>query len=255
MRTPHSTYRLQIRPSFTLQDAADLVPYLADLGVDWVYLSPILTAEEGSDHGYDVTDPTAVDPARGGPEGLKALSDAAHAAGLGVLVDIVPNHMGIATPHANAWWWSVLAEGRGSRYAEAFDIDWDAGNGKLRLPILGDGDDELAELKLAGGELHYYGHRFPVAEGTAGDGDSAQDVHARQHYELVNWRRADNELNYRRFFGSTPSPASGWRNRGSLTSRMLKSSAGLMKASWTGCGSIIRTGWPTPRGTSPGCGN
>jgi (1->4)-alpha-D-glucan 1-alpha-D-glucosylmutase len=201
MRTPHSTYRLQIRPSFTLQDAADLVPYLADLGVDWVYLSPILTAEEGSDHGYDVTDPTAVDPARGGPEGLKALSDAAHAAGLGVLVDIVPNHMGIATPHANAWWWSVLAEGRGSRYAEAFDIDWDAGNGKLRLPILGDGDDELAELKLAGGELHYYGHRFPVAEGTAGDGDSAQDVHARQHYELVNWRRADNELNYRRFFG------------------------------------------------------
>ncbi|WP_341393407.1 malto-oligosyltrehalose synthase [Arthrobacter sp. G119Y2] len=201
MRTPRSTYRLQIRPSFTLFDAADLVPYLADLGVDWVYLSPILTAEEGSDHGYDVVDPSAVDPARGGAEGLKALSDAAHAAGMGVLVDIVPNHMGIATPHSNPWWWSVLAQGRESRYAEAFDIDWDAANGKLRLPVLGDGDNELAELKLAGGELHYYDHRFPVAQGTAGDGDSAQDVHARQHYELVNWRRADNELNYRRFFG------------------------------------------------------
>ncbi|MCC9195832.1 malto-oligosyltrehalose synthase [Arthrobacter sp. zg-Y820] len=201
MRTPLSTYRLQIRPSFTLFDAADLVPYLADLGVDWVYLSPILTAEEGSDHGYDVTDPSAVDPARGGPEGLKALSDAAHAAGLGVLVDIVPNHMGIATPHRNPWWWSVLKEGRGSRYAEAFDIDWDAANGKLRLPVLGDGPNELAELKLADGELHYYDHRFPVAEGTAAEGDSAQDVHARQSYELVNWRRADNELNYRRFFG------------------------------------------------------
>ena len=201
MRTPLSTYRLQIRPSFTLFDAADLVPYLTDLGVDWVYLSPILTAEEGSDHGYDVVDPSAVDPARGGPEGLKALSEAARAAGMGVLVDIVPNHMGIATPQRNAWWWSVLAEGRESRYAGAFDIDWDAGNGKLRLPVLGDGDNELAELKLAGGELHYYDHRFPVAEGTAAEGDSPQDVHARQHYELVNWRRADNELNYRRFFG------------------------------------------------------
>lgn len=201
MRTPLSTYRLQIRPSFTLFDAADLVPYLADLGVDWVYLSPILTAEEGSDHGYDVVDPSSVDPARGGPEGLKALSEAAHAAGMGVLVDIVPNHMGVATPQRNAWWWSVLAEGRESRYAGAFDIDWDAGNGKLRLPVLGDGDNELAELKLAGGELHYYDHRFPVAEGTAAEGDSPQDVHARQHYELVNWRRADNELNYRRFFG------------------------------------------------------
>ncbi|KAD4060369.1 malto-oligosyltrehalose synthase [Arthrobacter yangruifuii] len=201
MRTPLSTYRLQIRPSFTLFDAAELVPYLADLGVDWVYLSPILTAEEGSDHGYDVTDPSSVDPARGGAEGLKALSDAAHAAGLGVLVDIVPNHMGIATPHRNKWWWSVLAEGRGSRYAEAFDIDWDAADGKLRLPVLGDGAHELDQLKLADGELHYYDNRYPIAEGTASEGDSAQDVHARQHYELVNWRRADSELNYRRFFG------------------------------------------------------
>ncbi len=201
MRTPLSTYRLQIRPSFTLFDAAGLVPYLAGLGVDWVYLSPILTAEEGSDHGYDVTDPSAVDPARGGAEGLKALSDAAHAAGMGVLVDIVPNHMGIATPARNKWWWSVLEQGRNSRYAEAFDIDWEAGNGKLLLPVLGDGPDELDQLKLAGGELHYYDHRFPVAPGTAGPGDTARDVHARQAYELANWRRADNELNYRRFFG------------------------------------------------------
>ncbi|MET4058569.1 (1-_4)-alpha-D-glucan 1-alpha-D-glucosylmutase [Arthrobacter sp. UYP6] len=201
MRTPYSTYRLQIRPSFTLFDAADLVPYLADLGVDWIYLSPILTAEEGSDHGYDVVDTSAVDPARGGAEGLQALSEAAHAAGMGVLVDIVPNHMGIATPASNQWWWSVLEKGRASRYAQAFDIDWDAADGKVRLPILGDGDNELAQLKLAGGELHYYGHRLPVAEGTYAHGDSAQEVHARQHYELVNWRRADNELNYRRFFG------------------------------------------------------
>lgn len=201
MRTPLSTYRLQIRPSFTLFDAAELVPYLQDLGVDWVYLSPILTAEPGSDHGYDVVDPTAVDPARGGAEGLKALSDAAHAAGMGVLVDIVPNHMGVATPAQNTWWWSLLKEGRGSRYAEAFDVDWDAAGGKLRLPVLGDGDNELEQLKLVNDELHYYDNRYPVAQGTASEGDSAVDVHARQHYELVNWRRADNELNYRRFFG------------------------------------------------------
>lgn len=77
MRTPVSTYRLQIRPSFTLQDAAKLTGYLHNLGIDWVYVSPILTAEEGSDHGYDVTDPSTVDPSRGGPEGLAALSKAA----------------------------------------------------------------------------------------------------------------------------------------------------------------------------------
>ena len=201
MRTPLSTYRLQISPSFTLFDAAERVPYLRRLGADWVYLSPILTAEQGSDHGYDVTDFSTVDPTRGGPEGLKALSDAAHAAGMGVLVDIVPNHMGVATPAQNRWWWSLLAEGRGSRYAEAFDVDWDAAGGRIRLPVLGDGDTQLDELKLAGGELHYYDHRFPVAAGTAEDGASAREVHDRQHYELVNWRRADSELNYRRFFG------------------------------------------------------
>lgn len=207
MKTPLSTYRLQIRPGFTLYDAAAVVPYLRELGADWVYLSPILTAEEGSDHGYDVTDPTSVDPARGGADGLRALSEAAHAAGMGVLVDIVPNHMGIATPRQNPWWWSLLREGRESRYAEAFDVDWDAGGGRIRLPLLGDGDGEDGELKLVAGpggfELHYYDHHLPVAPGTARDGDDPLAVHDRQHYQLVNWRRADSELNYRRFFGVT----------------------------------------------------
>ncbi|WP_417218386.1 malto-oligosyltrehalose synthase [Arthrobacter sp.] len=206
MRSPRSTYRLQIRPGFTLFDAVDLVPYLRDLGVDWIYLSPILTAETGSDHGYDVVDPGTVDASRGGRAGLEALSRAAHDAGMGVLVDIVPNHMGVATPRLNHWWWSLLAEGRGSRYAEAFDVDWEAGAGRLRLPVLGDGSQELERLELvpdgAGGfELRYYDHAFPVAAGTAAAGEDASTVHGRQHYELVNWRRADNELNYRRFFG------------------------------------------------------
>lgn len=203
MRTPRSTYRLQIHAGFTLYDAAGLVPYLRDLGTDWIYLSPLLTAEEGSAHGYDVTDPSAIDPARGGASGFKALADAAHAAGMGVLVDIVPNHMGVATPRANRWWWSVLREGPASRYAEAFDIDWPAGGGKLKLPMLGEGDDELAHLRIVDGELRYYDHAFPLAEGTFRPGDTPQDVHARQHYELISWRRADDELNYRRFFGIT----------------------------------------------------
>ncbi|KQR82905.1 maltooligosyl trehalose synthase [Arthrobacter sp. Leaf337] len=199
MKTPVSTYRLQIRPSFTLQDAAAQVPYLKSLGVDWIYLSPILTAEKGSDHGYDVTDPSTVDPDRGGPEGLDAVSRAARAAGMGVLVDIVPNHVGVASPYQNPWWWSLLKEGRKSRYAEAFDVDWDFAGGRIRLPVLGS-DDELDKLEVREGELRYYDHRFPLADGSYTEGDDPRDVHARQNYELVGWRRADNELNYRRFF-------------------------------------------------------
>lgn len=199
MRTPVSTYRLQIRPGFTLQDAAATVPYLKSLGVDWIYLSPILTAEQGSDHGYDVTDPSTVDPDRGGPEGLLAASKAARDAGMGVLVDIVPNHVGVATPAQNPWWWSLLKEGRDSRYAQAFDVDWDFGGGRIRIPVLGD-DSGLDELEIRDGELRYYDHRFPLAAGSYAEGDDPRQVHDRQHYELIGWRRADNELNYRRFF-------------------------------------------------------
>lgn len=202
MRVPASTYRLQIRSSFTLFDAAEKVPYLKDLGVDWVYLSPILTAEQGSDHGYDVTDPSAVDPERGGPEGLLALSKAAREHGMGVLVDIVPNHVGVATPVQNPWWWSLLKEGQDSPYAEAFDVDWDLAGGKIRLPMLGS-DEDLDKLEIKDGELRYYDHRFPLASGSYSEGDSPQEVHSRQHYELMDWRRADAELNYRRFFAVT----------------------------------------------------
>jgi (1->4)-alpha-D-glucan 1-alpha-D-glucosylmutase len=199
MKTPVSTYRLQIRSSFTLFDAAEEVPYLKDLGVDWVYVSPVLTAEQGSDHGYDVTDPSAVDPDRGGPEGLLALSTAAREHGMGVLVDIVPNHVGVATPVQNPWWWSLLKEGRQSPYAPAFDVDWDFGGGRIRIPVLGS-DSDVDALEIKDGELRYYDHRFPLAEGSYTEGDDPREVHGRQHYELVGWRRADNELNYRRFF-------------------------------------------------------
>ncbi len=199
MRTPASTYRFQLNADFTLQDAAAQVPYVKSLGVDWIYLSPILTAEEGSTHGYDVTDPTSIDAERGGPEGLRALSEAAKEAGMGVLVDIVPNHMGVATPRQNPWWWSLLQEGRDAPWAKAFDVDWAAGNNRLRIPVLGSADD-VSALEVIDGELRYYDHRFPLAAGSFTPGDSATDVHDRQHYELVDWRRADDELNYRRFF-------------------------------------------------------
>lgn len=197
MDTPASTYRLQITAGFDLFAGAGLVEYLADLGAGWVYLSPLLVSESGSEHGYDVVDHSSVDPARGGPTGLAALSGEAHSRGLGVLVDIVPNHMGIATPAANRWWWDVLEKGKASEYAEAFDIDWEFGNGRVRIPVLGDDPS----LSLIDGQLDYAGLRFPIAAGT-GEG-SADEVHDAQHYELVDWRRADAELNYRRFFAVT----------------------------------------------------
>jgi (1->4)-alpha-D-glucan 1-alpha-D-glucosylmutase len=198
-REPVSTYRVQVRAAFDLHSVAELTDYLADLGADWVYLSPLLEAEPGSDHGYDVISHERVDPARGGDEGLVEAARSAHAKGLGVLVDIVPNHMGVATPAKNAWWWDVLQHGQDSRYATAFDIDWTFGGGKLRIPVLGDGD-ALGELTVEGQELVYYDNRFPIAPGTADDGADARTVHERQHYELIHWRRADFDLNYRRFF-------------------------------------------------------
>ncbi|ANP72879.1 malto-oligosyltrehalose synthase [Cryobacterium arcticum] len=200
MIVPVSTYRLQITSAFDLDAAAAVLDYVTALGADWIYLSPLLTAEAGSDHGYDVTDHGTVDPARGGPEALARLSEQATTAGRGILVDIVPNHMGVNTPQDNAWWWDLLKLGRESRYAEAFDVDWPAGHDRVLLPVLGDGDAELEKLTVVGDELHYYDNRFPLAPGTADDGANATVVHDRQHYELVNWRRADADLNYRRFF-------------------------------------------------------
>ena len=200
---PRSTYRLQVRASFDLDAAAELVPYLRDLGADWVYLSPILAAEPGSDHGYDVVDHSQVDPERGGAEGLDELSTRAHAAGLGVLVDIVPNHVGVATPKASVWWWDLLTHGRASRYADAFDVDWAAGGDKVLLPVLGEpaaADGSIEGLTVDGDELQYYDNVYPIAPGTSSPGDDAATVHSRQHYELVHWKRADTDLNYRRFF-------------------------------------------------------
>jgi (1->4)-alpha-D-glucan 1-alpha-D-glucosylmutase len=194
---PTSTYRLQVNHNFTLDDAAELIGYLSELGVAAVYLSPILQSTSGSDHGYDTTDVSRVDRDRGGEAGLERLLRSARQAGLGVIIDIVPNHLGIANPIENPAWWDVLRLGRDSPYAAWFDIDWS--RGRIVVPVLG----EDAQLNVVDGELRYFEHRFPLAPGSWSEGDHADAVHDRQHYELVNHSRGNRELNYRRFFAIT----------------------------------------------------
>src|ERR1700759_726426 len=157
-----STYRLQLRGessgfAFTFADAEELLDYLDDLGISHLYLSPIMTAVRGSSHGYDVTDPTTVSPELGGPDGLARLAAAARARGMGLVVDIVPNHVGIDKPEQNAWWWDVLRHGRSPEHASFFDIDWDLDpDGRIILPVLGS-DDDVAALTVDGDLLRLGG--------------------------------------------------------------------------------------------------
>jgi (1->4)-alpha-D-glucan 1-alpha-D-glucosylmutase len=194
---PAATYRLQVHAGFRLDDAAEVAGYLADLGVTHAYSSPLLRSAEGSNHGYDTVDHAHIDEARGGQAGFDRFVAALHQHGLGLVLDLVPNHMGVADAAAAPWWWDVLQHGRTSAHAGVFDIDWEFGGGKVRIPVLGSADD-VDKLEVVDGELRYFDNRFPIAPGT-GTG-TPQEVHARQHYELVDWRRADSELNYRRFF-------------------------------------------------------
>src|ERR1700744_708090 len=201
-----STYRLQLRGAasgfgFTFADAENLLDYLDDLGVSHLYLSPILTPVSGSGHGYDVVDPTTVSAELGGPEALARLSAAPRARGLCLIVDIVPNHVGVDQPEQNPWWWDVLRHGRSSAYASFFDIDWELGDGRIVLPLLGS-DDATAHSMVAGARLRLGALALPIAPGT-GDG-SGPDVHDRQHYRLIGWRNG--VTGYRRFF-SIPSLA------------------------------------------------
>ncbi|MBX6363597.1 MAG: malto-oligosyltrehalose synthase [Gemmatimonadetes bacterium] len=171
MNVPTATYRLQLHRDFTLADARRLVPYLDALGISHVYLSPVFRARTGSTHGYDVTDPTAVSAELGGEAAFHALAETARARGMGLLLDIVPNHM--AADPQNPWWRDVLRHGRASPCARFFDIDWEKGGGQVRLPILGrhyaDALD-AGELTLALGddglELAYHDQRLPLDPAT-----------------------------------------------------------------------------------------
>lgn len=194
---PVSTYRLQLSPTQDLAAATGLVDYLSDLGVGALYCSPLLQPAPGSTHGYDVVDPTHVNDELGGEPARLALVTALRDAGMGALLDLVPNHMGVGVPAANPSWWSVLRDGPASPYASWYDLE--AGV-PILVPVLGSPED-LGRLSLSPDrtELHYVEHRFPVAPGTA-DVGTAQEVHERQHYRLVYWRRGNAELTYRRFF-------------------------------------------------------
>lgn len=119
---PAATYRIQFRNGMTFDRVVELVPYFKDLGISHLYASPIFTATSGSTHGYDVTDPNEIDPAIGGREGFDRMAAALKQAGMGLILDIVPNHM--STSLENLWWRDVIEHGSQSRYAHYFDIDW-----------------------------------------------------------------------------------------------------------------------------------
>ena len=212
-RLPTSTYRLQIQPTFGFDDAAAAVDHLAALGVSHVYLSPALQATPGSTHGYDVVDHTRLTAESGGREAFDRLVTTAHAAGLGVVLDVVPNHMAVPTPeHLNAPLWAVLRDGPESPYAAWFDIDWAAAENRVVMPLLGRSLDETlaaGELTLAedGGPgrdevvVRYFEHELPVRAGTE-DRPLAELV-GRQWWRLDDWRVGEVSLNYRRFFNVT----------------------------------------------------
>src|SRR3954471_2374923 len=161
-----ATYRVQMHARFRLTDAIEIVPYLDALGVSHLYASPILAARRGSMHGYDVVDPRRINPELGDEGDVVALVEELHERGMGLLLDIVPNHMGVGSE--NPYWLDVLANGRGSKYAPWFDIAWDMHpHGKLVVPALA---DESAEP-----EEH-------------------------EHHRVVHWRKGAREINYRRFF-------------------------------------------------------
>jgi (1->4)-alpha-D-glucan 1-alpha-D-glucosylmutase len=171
-RVPLSTYRLQLHAGFAFAEAEAALPYLKELGIGDCYASPIFEARPGSQHGYDVTRHDRINPELGGEEGFARLSAKLRALDMGLLLDIVPNHMGVGND--SVWWQDVLENGRASEYAGYFDIDWDPLDprmrGKLLLPILGRqyGEElESKRIQMTAGDgqvrARYYDHLMPVA--------------------------------------------------------------------------------------------
>ncbi|WP_061709141.1 malto-oligosyltrehalose synthase [Pseudenterobacter timonensis] len=213
---PSATYRIQFRNGMTFDRAAALVPYMKSLGISHLYASPIFTAASGSTHGYDVVDPDEIDPAIGGREGFDRMSAALRQAGIGLILDIVPNHM--STSLENRWWRDVIKNGQKSPYARYFDIDWSR---PLTLPFLGDtfeAELEKGAITLArdpddGLVFDYYETRYPLnPESVAGqeeallanpDVDTLTRLHEAQSWRLMSWREAPKQLSWRRFFEIT----------------------------------------------------
>lgn len=209
-RQPISTYRLQLQPEFGFADAEAALPVLERLGVTDLYLSPILQAAAGSTHGYDVVDHTVINRELGGRAGFESLARAAHARGMGVIVDVVPNHMAVPSPlWQNRAMWSVLRDGEDSPFASWFDGS--VHEEGILMAVLGErvgtaiakGTIGLEQLTVPGEAepswvLRYHENVFPVKPGT----EQLPLAHLleSQHYRLAYWKVADEELNYRRFF-------------------------------------------------------
>ncbi|MDB4915375.1 MAG: treY [Gemmatimonadetes bacterium] len=232
--TLRATYRLQFHSQFTFAHAEALAPYFADLGISHIYSSPVLTARAGSTHGYDVVDHARINAELGGEPAFRALVAALRARGIGIILDIVPNHMAVGGAD-NPYWLDVLEKGSESVFSNMFDIDWDveqpgSAANKVVVPLLG---KSLAEC-ISSGEIQlirdarlgklafaYHDHRFPLrlddypsvmgGTETATEADlsrySAPDALTellrRQHFRLAFWRDAGNRINWRRFFDIT----------------------------------------------------
>jgi (1->4)-alpha-D-glucan 1-alpha-D-glucosylmutase len=223
--TPRATYRLQFHKDFTFDDAVPLAPYLARLGVSHLYSSPILTARAGSTHGYDVVDHTRINPELGGAEAFERLATALKAAGIGIIIDIVPNHMAVGGAD-NPWWLDVLENGDASHYARFLDVQFDTPDtdlrGKILAPFLGAPYGEVlqsGDLRLVRDETNgkiavaYHHHRFPIRPedqaAVASDlerytnRDALHELLEQQNFRLAWWRTAGDQINWRRFFDIT----------------------------------------------------
>ncbi|CEF42803.1 maltooligosyl trehalose synthase [Acetobacter senegalensis] len=239
MSNLRATLRLQIHNEFTLYDACEHIDYYHSLGISHLYLSPLFESRHGSNHGYDTIDYNRISQERGGEPGLLALSHAAHTRNMGLILDIVPNHMAVGSE--NKWWQDVLTWGRSSDYASFFDIDWDATQHRPENTILLPFLDRPYGLALNDGLLtlfyneekeyfyiQHHEHCFPIcpdhlplpSKNDVGAekwynsiqstldvyNDNATDLHnllEKQNYRLAWWRVADETINWRRFFNIT----------------------------------------------------
>lgn len=217
--TPRATYRIQFHKNFTFLQAAEHADYFGRLGVSHIYSSPILKARAGSRHGYDVIDYSTINPELGGEADFRKMASRLRARGLGIILDIVPNHMAVGRAD-NPWWLDLLQNGCASRFARYFDIDWDAPGleGKVLAPFLRETvidalengalrlehDTVLDQLAFA-----YYEHRFPLRLQDQNIGNQHCDLGAlkeildRQNFVLASWTEADSRINWRRFFAIT----------------------------------------------------
>ena len=220
-RVPRSTYRLQFHEGFRLPDALALVPYLRELGISHLYASPLCKALPHSKHGYDTCDFSRLNPELGTEADMAELVAALRAHGMGLVLDIVPNHMGVGGPE-NRWWWDVLERGPESDFAGYFDIDWSSPDPRVRGKVLAPVLREPYQKALAGGELriekhngsaqlHYGQNTFPINAKSLktapaslaelnSNPDALDSLLEQQFYRLTWFRHGDCELNYRRFF-------------------------------------------------------